>query len=51
MKAKHSLVSYLNNREIGNSLWSKKRSTWQHDAASVVAEEKATSPTKNMVKM
>ncbi|KAI0208440.1 Activating molecule in BECN1-regulated autophagy protein 1 [Lamellibrachia satsuma] len=26
----------------------KKQSAWQHDAASVVVEEKATSPTKNM---
>ena len=48
---KHGMVSYLNNREIGNDSHTKKLSPGQHDAASVIAEQKATAPTKNMVNM
>ena len=48
---KHGMVSYLNNREIGNDSRSKKLRPDQHDAASVIAEQKATAPTKNMVNM
>ena len=48
---KHGMVSYLNNREIGNDSRSKKLRPDQHDAASAIAEQKATAPTKNMVNM